>query len=1119
MVVCQRCGQENPDGFRFCGNCGAPLAQAPVREERKVVSVLFADLVGFTSRSERLDPEDVRAMLSPYFARVRQEIERHGGAVEKFIGDAVMALFGAPVAHEDDPERAVRAALAIRDAIRQLNELEPALELQLRQAVTTGEALIALDARPSAGEGMASGDVVNTAARLQTAAPVNGILVNETAYRATRHAIDYRDAEPVEAKGKSDPVPAWETVAVRARFGVDIEAQAAGPLVGRERELGLLVDALNRARREEACQLVTLVGVPGIGKSRLVAELFRIVDDDEELIFWRQGRSLPYGESMSFWALGEIAKAQMGILESDSTDEAEAKLRTALEDPLPDESERDWVGRHLRPLVGLSAGADASADRRSEAFSAWRRFFEGIAERGPLVLVFEDLHWADEALLDFVDHLAEWATDVPILLACTARPELLDRRPGWGGGKLNSFTASIPALTPKETTRLLASLLDQALLPAEVQAALLERAEGNPLYAEEYVRMLQDRGFLVRGPSGWRLERAGELPLPETVQGMIAARLDALAPSQKELVQNAAVVGKVFWPAALASIGGGQASELEEDLHALARKEFVRRERRSAIDGETQYAFLHLIVRDVAYGQIPRAPRVEKHRLAAEWIESLSPDRSEDRAEMLAHHYLEALSLARVAGVDDGRLRAPARGALVEATERSYVLNAFASTTRYARAALRLGGADMVEDAKLKLRLAQAQWFLHTADLEMIDEARDAFAKAGELELAAQADLVAHETLYFRGDAEAADERLAHAEALLAERPVTLSKGRVLAVAARRASLRGDSLVIEASKRALETAEQLGSDELASYALNTLGIVRTEAGDPGGIDDLRRSAEIAESANLPDHVHRALNNLAFLSWHLGRSDDALRYHAEARRAAERYGSAQGLLWLDGEDMANHEYLGHWDEALEMSERVLAAAEESGFYLESPARTCRARIFLARGELAAALVETERLVVLAAESTDHQIVGPALLWRARALVEASHGEEVAPLLDRALAQMGLQTHMMAELPLLLVTLGRGSDYLDATADAALLTPWIEAGRKAATGDLRAAAAIYADIGTRPIESDARVLAAQALVAAGRHAEADAELRPALAFYREVRATAYLARAEALLTATG
>src|SRR5215211_16746 len=488
MVVCQRCGQENPDGFRFCGNCGAPLAQAPVREERKVVSVLFADLVGFTSRSERLDPEDVRAMLSPYFARVRQEIERHGGAVEKFIGDAVMALFGAPVAHEDDPERAVRAALAIRDAIRQLNELEPALELQLRQAVTTGEALIALDARPSAGEGMASGDVVNTAARLQTAAPVNGILVNETAYRATRHAIDYRDAEPVEAKGKSDPVPAWETVAVRARFGVDIEAQAAGPLVGRERELGLLVDALNRARREEACQLVTLVGVPGIGKSRLVAELFRIVDDDEELIFWRQGRSLPYGESMSFWALGEIAKAQMGILESDSTDEAEAKLRTALEDPLPDESERDWVGRHLRPLVGLSAGADASADRRSEAFSAWRRFFEGIAERGPLVLVFEDLHWADEALLDFVDHLAEWATDVPILLACTARPELLDRRPGWGGGKLNSFTASIPALTPKETTRLLASLLDQALLPAEVQAALLERAEGNPLYAEEYVR-------------------------------------------------------------------------------------------------------------------------------------------------------------------------------------------------------------------------------------------------------------------------------------------------------------------------------------------------------------------------------------------------------------------------------------------------------------------------------------------------------------------------------------------------------------------------------------------------------------------------------------------------------
>src|SRR5215210_5192431 len=502
MLVCAACGQENPEGFTFCGSCGNPLADEArrPREERKVVTVLFADLVGFTGRSEQLDPEDVRAMLSPYYARLRSELEWRGGTVEKFIGDAVMALFGAPVSHEDDPERAVRAALAIRDAIRQLNELEPALELQLRQAVTTGEALISLDARPSAGEGMASGDVVNTAARLQTAAPVNGILVNQTTYRATRHSIQYREAAAVDAKGKAEPVTAWEAIGARSRFGVDIEAQAATPLVGRERELASLTDALARARREDSCQLVTLVGVPGIGKSRLVAELFRVIDEDDELIYWRQGRSLPYGESMSFWALGEIAKAQAGILESDSTGEAEQKLRAALEDPIHDESEREWVERHLRPLVGLSVELDATSDRRGEAFTAWRRFFEGIAERSSLVLVFEDLHWADEGLLDFVDHLAEWARGVSLLVVCTARPELLDRRPGWSGGKLNAHMVALAPLADTDAARLLGELLGQAVLPAETQTALLERAGGNPLYAErseEHTSELQSPMYLV----------------------------------------------------------------------------------------------------------------------------------------------------------------------------------------------------------------------------------------------------------------------------------------------------------------------------------------------------------------------------------------------------------------------------------------------------------------------------------------------------------------------------------------------------------------------------------------------------------------------------------------------
>src|SRR6059058_1790903 len=625
MVTCPACGHENPDSSRFCGMCGAALvpAAAPAREERKVVTILFTDLVGSTAQAEGLDPEDVRATLSSYYAQLRAELERHGGTVEKFIGDAVMAVFGAPVSHEDDAERAVRAALAIRDSIGD--------ELQIRTAVNTGEALVALGARPGEGDAMVAGDVVNTAARLQGAAPVNGILVGEATYRATRQAIDYLEAPPVDAKGKSEPVKVWEAVAARSRFGSDVEQKLRTPLVGRERERGLLADALAHARTEESAQLVTLVGVPGIGKSRLVAELFQITESDPDLISWRQGRSLPYGERVSFWALAAMVEALS-----------------------EDEREREWLARHTRPLVGLEG---AERTEREEAFAAWRRLLEAAADQRPLVLVFEDLHWADDGLLDFVDHLADWATTVPMLIVATARPELLDRRPGWGGGKRNAITLSIGALSNEETAQLLQRLLDRPVLDAEAQQAVLQRAEGNPLYAEEYARMLAEHGD-------------GDLALPETVQGLIAARIDGLAPEEKTLLQDASVIGKVFWPGALAGSD-------DRFIHALERKEFVRRDRRSSIAGETQYAFLHALVRDVAYGQIPRAERAVKHQRAAEWLASLAGDRAEDHAEMLAYHYREALALGEAAGLDGSSLRGPARSAFAQAAERAYALNSY----------------------------------------------------------------------------------------------------------------------------------------------------------------------------------------------------------------------------------------------------------------------------------------------------------------------------------------------------------------------------------------------------------------------------------------------------------
>src|SRR3954453_6525725 len=758
MVICGKCGQENPEGFKFCGRCGAALSAEPPREERKVVTVLFTDLVGFTRRSEQLDPEDVRATLSSYYARLRNEIERHGGTVEKFIGDAVMAVFGAPAAHEDDPERAVRAALAIRDTVA---------DLDLRTAVNTGEALVALGARTAEGEGMVSGDVVNTAARMQTAAPINGILVGDATYRATRHVIEYREAESIQAKGKAEPVSVWEAVAARARFGDDVAERLSPTLVTRQRELGALGSALDRSRRELAPQLVTLVGVPGIGKSRLVAEVFQIADRDPELIWWRQGRSLPYGEGLSYWALGEIVKAQAGILETDEADAAEAKLASLLDDLIADAAERDWIGGHVRPLAGLGAADGAGGDRRSEAHSAWRRLLEALAEHRPLVLVFEDLHWADDGLLDFVDYPAEWAGGVPMLILATARPELLDRRPGWGGGKRNATTLSLAPLSREETARLLGELLEQTLLPAGVQSQVLSRAEGNPLYAEEYVRMLQDRGFLVRRDGTWRLVREGALPLPETVHGMIAARLDALSREEKELVQDAAVIGKVFWPGAVAAMGDRSPFPLEEPLHALERKEFIRRERRSAVAGEPQYAFLHALVRDVAYGQIPRGQRVDKHRLAAEWIEALSHERSEDRAEMLAHHYRQALEIARAAGVDDTPLRAPARQALIEATERASRLYAIATIVDLAQAALELTDDDDPVRPLLEFRLATAYQSLTDDRFDLALSARDGFLAHGDGESAALPDILLARMYWLRGNKPSSDEHLDHAASVV----------------------------------------------------------------------------------------------------------------------------------------------------------------------------------------------------------------------------------------------------------------------------------------------------------------------------------------------------------------
>jgi class 3 adenylate cyclase/tetratricopeptide (TPR) repeat protein len=1094
--VCPSCGRENADDARFCSGCGRALeAEGTEREERKVVTCLFCDLVGFTARAEQMDPEDVRQVLQPYHARVREELMRFGGTVEKFIGDAVMAVFGAPVAHEDDPERAVRAALAIRETFEEDGRLD------VRVGITTGEALIALGARPEEGEGMASGDVVNTAARLQSAAPVNGILVDETTFRATERTIRYDEASPVDAKGKSERVPVWEAREAKSRFGVDVRQLGSTPLVGREDELQALLGALNRARRAREPQLVTLVGVPGIGKSRLVWELFQQVDSEHELTWWRQGRSLPYGEGVSFWALGEMVKAQAGVLESDSLEQAAAKLRESVATLVSDDADVEWLIGHLRPLVGLEADGD-SVGRRDEAFAAWRRFLEALAEERPLVLVFEDLHWADDSLLDFVDYLVDWASGVPLLVVGTARPELLSRRPGWGGGKPNASTLSLSALSNDETARLVHALLDRPVLDAEVQRNLLERAGGNPLYAEEFVRMLEERAD-------------GDLPLPETVQGLIAARLDGLTNEEKSLLQAGSVLGKVFWLGAAVELAGVERHSAEEWLHALERKEFLRRERRSSVAGDIEYAFRHLLVRDVAYGQIPRGVRAERHRSAARWIESLG--RPEDHAEMLAHHYLRALELARATGDSIDDIAHVAAPVVEDAGDRAFSLNSHQVAIRFYEEALGLGVADEAGRAALLFKRARALFLAGDDRRERaLEEARLAEVGAGDPEHAAEADALLAELWWHRGDRDRSRENLERAAQSIAALAQSPAKARVLSQIARYKALAEENEeAITAGRAALAMAESFSLDDVRAHALNNIGLAKIQQGDMTGLDDLERSIEIAVAARSPDAA-RSSHNLGIVVWTQGDFRRSCKLVDEAVALGERFGNAAIAEYSRHVQTQQLFVRGEWSAAGPRADELLAACDAGeSHYMESGIRDLRARLRLARDDVTGATEDLERSLPAARKAGDPQAVYPTLATAARLYLELGRRDEAVGAAREAIDTF-TPTYAPIDLAWVAEELELSEEVKGLLAHVPVQTPWHDVVRAYLASDYVAGADVLHEIGDAFEEAAARLRAAEELVAAGR-AEADEQLQRSLAFWRSVGATRYVRQGEALLAA--
>jgi class 3 adenylate cyclase/tetratricopeptide (TPR) repeat protein len=1026
MSRCPACGAVVPEGFAFCGRCGALLTAAPTWQgpERRVVTVLFCDLVGFTASSDRADPEDVFARLRPYHARLRREIEPFGGTVEKFIGDAVMAVFGAPTAHEDDAERAVRAGLRILEAMAELNTATPALELTVRIGITTGEAVVSLDARPELGEGIVTGDVVNTAARIQAVAPVGGLVVGEPTFRATRRVFDYQVLEPVRVKGKTDPVAIWRVVAPRRRPGVDVDPGTAIPLVGRDVELKLLEDLWERSQQEASVQLVTLTGEAGVGKSRLVREFRAVVHARPQRAAWRQGRCLPYGEGVTFWALGEVVKAQAGILESDDPAAAIRKLGQAVEPLVDDQAEREWLRSRLALLVGLVGVDSAETVAREEVFAAWRRFLEAMAAERPLVVVLEDLHWADPALLAFTGHLVESASGVALLVVCTTRPELYERAPQWPGQLPNATTISLTPLSNADTARLLASLLDQAVLPATTQATLLERTGGNPLYAEEVCRMLVERGAIQRHGRTVRLIEDADVVFPASIQALIAARLDTLAPQRKLLLQDAAVLGRVFWAGALCAMGERDRASVRAGLDELAIRELVRPTPGSSVQGEEQYAFWHVLTRDVAYSQLPRAARSRKHAAAAAWIERLAGARVADHAELLAHHYGQALAFVRAADPTErvDELEKCTRRFLVMAGDRTMALDVARANDYYQRALQLIPPGDP-EQAQVLMKAAQA-----ATDIGQLIEAEQACEKAIAAFHAHQDDrgrastmLKLSSVFWRQGNMGRSQTVLLEAIELLSLAPPGVELAWAYARMAVRTTLAGDpDGALVWAEKACALSEALGAPEVQGPALQSRGTARCDRGDLDGLDDFRASLDLALTHGLAGQAAFSYNNLAE---HLGRTEGpavAFDTYRSGIELAARRGIVEAAMWMRAESSRPLFELGSWDELLRVSGQVIEWDHaRGGRYVTALTEPLRARVLLYRGRLTGEVAVAEGLVARSREIGDLQVVLPAFVTAV--LIRHNRGDLtgagglVEELVRTAFAAKGSQWDLIQHLP--------------------------------------------------------------------------------------------------------
>jgi class 3 adenylate cyclase/tetratricopeptide (TPR) repeat protein len=887
--ACSNCGAVLEPGLKFCVECGTAVAatsdavpgtataagpaattgadhpsatRSPLAEhiaepvaERRLVSILFCDLVGFTEASEQRDPEETRDLLSRYYELARERVARYGGTIEKFVGDAVMAVWGVPTGHEDDAERAVRAGLELVKAVPALAGGGP--DLGARAAILTGETAVTIGAE---GQGMVAGDLVNTAARLQAAADPGTVLCGETTVHAARRAVAFEPVGVKTLKGKSLPVPAWRAVRVVAMLGGRFaQDELEPPFVGRDPELRLMDELFRASARERRLRLVSVTGQAGIGKSRLAHEFEKLIDGLVETVYWHQGRCPAYGEGVTFWALAEMVRRRCQIVEGDDEATSGARIRATLAEHVSDPDERMRIEPALRMLLGLET-MERGAGELGELFVLWRTFFERIAEPASAVMVFEDLQWADDGLIEFIQHLLDWSRSSPILVVTLARPEFLDRRPTWGAGLRNFTSLHLEPLPETEMRRMLDGLVPG--LPPAARATIVERAEGVPLYAVETVRMLLAQGVLERSDTGFRLTKPiDRLTVPDTLRGLVAARLDGLDPATRVLLQQASVLGNSLTLEALGAVVAQPIDALRSPLAELAGRELLRLESDPRSPERGQYRFVQSVIREVAYATLARRDRVGRHVAAARYFETLG---DESLAGVLAEHYTEAWRSA-TDGAERAALAAQARVALRAAADRAARLLAFAQSAAYLERALEVTPDD-AERAQLHERIGDS----NHAMLLHEDEARSHF-EAARGWAAARGDRATLSRLAAKiGGSFLNELRTGEARAVLepawreagehlADDPAIIALASALA---RALSIDGElERALAIVDPVIEAADRLELDELFVQGLVTRGTALSQSGRGEGEAVLRGAITIAHRYGISQAELRAMNNL------------------------------------------------------------------------------------------------------------------------------------------------------------------------------------------------------------------------------------------------------------------